>query len=286
MAEPDKVYWAELQNELSDVGLEVVVNDSPRGAWSGKINGNPFTMSIPPKRSGYRDLLIVSLFGQNEEEVVPLLTKFMGYEPFCNYKHRLNNQATATYEWDRVNPQARFDRLSEDKNVYAIVKLERGFDVSSEIQCDMNDMYREFTPEVVAKWEETVKERPGAEWSYNKISGILPFIKKVMPRIGKNQSMFGLSIVSLQGVYENKKEEERIVRYGLEPLEKAGVLSEEEIEQIVNWYAGSDPKWGPHDYEAKTMLGFKKEFEIDGKKYRLMTDNYRHCRDLNLQVLN
>jgi len=149
---------------------------------------------------------------------------------------------------------------------------------------DMSEYYQEFTPEIVAKWEETLKKRPDAAWNENKISEVLPFIKKIMPRIGRNQSLFGLSIISLEGRIEGRKKEEKIVRYGLEPLKKADVLSDDEVQRIVEWYAFSDPRWGPHDHAARTYPNFEKEFEINGKRYKLRTDNYRNCRDLNLQI--
>jgi hypothetical protein len=152
----------------------------------------------------------------------------------------------------------------------------------SEPNNNMSKYYQEFTPEIVAKWEEILKETPDAEWNCNKLSEVLPFIKKVMPRIGKNQSLFGLSIISLEGQVEDRKVEEKIVRYGLEPLKTANILSDDNIKEIVDWYALSDPKWGPHDYATRTRPNFEKKFEIDGKTYRLSTDNYRNFKDLNL----
>jgi len=278
MDDPNKVYWAELQNELSEAGLNVVVGFPTGGSWIGKIDDKRFIMSIPPKKRGRRDWMIMSLYGQNEESVIPPLSKLMSYKPFCKYLHRENDQATATYEWDGKDPEETFAKLTKDKDVFDLQRLEDGF-VLPETSIDMSSVYQEFTPEGVAKWEEVSKKKPDAEWSYNKIKDILPFVKKVMPRVGKNQSLFGLSIISLEGGYEIQDEEE-IVRYGLEPLVKAGILTKGEVEDIVVWYHATKPSWHSSNVEK-----FEKEFDIDGKGYRLFTDNYRNCRDLNLQVV-
>jgi len=144
----------------------------------------------------------------------------------------------------------------------------------------MSKFYQEFTPETVQKWEKAMPENPDAEWNYNKIREILPFVKKVMPRIGQSQSLFGLSIISLASKCE-AKEEQRIVRYGLEPLLKSGVLAEEDVEEIVQWFLETTPTW-----DTGGDWQFKKEFEIDGIKYGLITDSHRNHRDLNLQVIH
>lgn len=142
--------------------------------------------------------------------------------------------------------------------------------------------YSQFTPETVSTWEGWLKDNPDVEWNYNKLSEILPFIKKVLPRIGKNQSMFGFSIISLRGDLEKLDE---IVLYGLEPLHDADILDQNEVQKIVNWYVGSTPQWDSHSPKAYSQpKGFNKKFTIDGINYELRTDNYRNYRDLNLVV--
>ncbi|MBU0547030.1 MAG: hypothetical protein ABH876_01180 [Patescibacteria group bacterium] len=145
----------------------------------------------------------------------------------------------------------------------------------------MSKFYQECTPKTIQAWEEAVKKNPDAEWHFNKISKILPFLKKVMPRIGNGQSLFGLSIVCLSVKPKRKAYEEKIVRYGLEPLLKANILTEEEAGKIVQWFLKTKPTWnsGGAGY-------FTKDFEIDGTKYRLITDSYRGFRDLNIQILH
>jgi len=142
---------------------------------------------------------------------------------------------------------------------------------------DVEKFYQQFTPEIVKTWEETIQKNPAAEYNCNRIKDILPFIKKVMPRVGKNQSLFGLSIISLDGRNVDEKE---IVQYGLEPLLAAGILSEKECKEIIDWYLATDPTWN-----SGGAGKFKKDFEVEGRRYCLITDSYRNCRDLNLQVI-
>lgn len=273
-----KVYWAELQSALSGAGLNVVVDiPRPEYPWFGKINDKPFTMTIPPKskEDGFRDFMVISLYGQEEGKTIPLLSKFMGYEPFCKHLHKKNAEASATYEWDRKDPNARLKELEGNTDVYKLQRLEEGLQTPQ--AQDMNRFFQQFTSDIVEKLEEAVQKNPEAEWNCNRIRDILPFLKKVMPQIGQNQSLFGLSIISLDGRAPNERE---IVQYGLEPLLGADVLTEEEVERIVNWYLQTQPTW-----DSGGAGHFQKEFEIDGMRYRLITDSYRNCRDLNLQVL-
>lgn len=275
----EMVYWAEIQSALSSVGLKVVI-DVPKpddGPWSGKIDDRPFTMTISPKseKDGFRDFLVLSLYGQEEKKVILLLSKFMGYKPFCKYLHKENSKASATYEWDRKDPNARLKELEVDPDVYKLQKLEKGF--KNPRPKNVSKFFMQFTPKTLKIWEKAVQENSDVEWNFKKICDFLPFIKKVMPRISSNQSIFGLSIISLGG---KTQEEEEIVRYGLEPLLRANILTKEEVELIINWYIHTKPTW-----ESGGAGHFQKEFEIDKVKYRLITDSYRNCRDLNLQVL-
>lgn len=274
----NKVYWAELQSALSGVGLNVVVGiPRPGYPWFGKINDKPFTMTIPPKseEDGFRNFMIISLYGQEEEKIIPFLSKFIGYEPFCEYLHKKNAKTSSTYEWDKKDPKARLKELEEDADVYELRELKEGFQ-SPQTQ-DMDRFFQQFTLEIVEKWEKAVQENPDAEWNSNRISSLLPFLKKVMPRIGRNQRLFGLSIISLDAKTQNEGE---IVQYGLKPLLTASVLTQEEAEQIVNWYLQTQPTW-----DAGGTGHFQKVFEVEGVKYELITDSYRNYRDLNLQVL-
>ena len=119
-----------------------------------------------------------------------------------------------------------------------------------------------------------LKTFPNAEWKYNRLSDILPFLSFVKPRIGVIQNVSNLSIISLDKVYQD---EEKIVRYGLEPLEKAHILGESELEQIAKWYI-----------QTQTALdsgAFEKTFNIGNKEYILETNSHENSRHLNLKVL-
>ena len=273
------VMWAELQDELSQTGLDVVVGVSAEDyPWPGEIDGKPFRMSVPPRNNdgGERDWLIVSLYGQDDEEkIVEYLNKYMDYPPFCKYKHKENNEATVTYEWNRKNPKQKLEKLTADEDVFDLKQFEAGFK-KHEPSLDMSRIYSEFTPEDVAELEKELKEDPDAYYEFSKISKILPFIKKTMPRVGNDQSVFGLSIICLPRKYFD---EEKVVRYGLEPLTKAGILTDVEVKKIVDWFKKTEPTWDSDDRK-----GFAKTFKIDGIKYKLMTDCCRGYRDLNLHI--
>lgn len=271
------VFWAELQSELSGSGLKVVVDiPDPRYPWTGKINGKTFTMTIAPKSNedGFRDLMIISLYGQDEKKVIPLLSKFMGYEPFCKYLHKVNSTASATYEWDRKDPNARLKNREENVDVHELQRLEEGFQPPK--IPGMEKFYNQLTPENVSYWEAEIQKNPDVQWNYNRVKDLLPFIKKVMPRMGRNQSLLGFSIISLDGKLKNERE---VVKYGLEPLLIANIITKKEAEKIINWYLKTQPTW-----DSGGVGHFQKEFKIEDIKYRLITDSYRNCRDLNLQI--
>lgn len=139
------------------------------------------------------------------------------------------------------------------------------------------EVYQQITQEVVERWKAAVQADPLAQWNENRIGPLLPFVEQVQPRIGVNQSLFGLSIISLEG---RVPDEAQVVGYGLEPLTAAGVLTEEEAEQIVSWYANTDPA-----LESGGLGRFQKTFDLGGQRYELFTDSYRGCRDLNLRVV-
>ena len=119
-----RVLWSELQVGLSGAGLKAKVYAPSDGLWTGEIDEKPFTMSVPGLQAdNKRDWLIVSLYGQDEKEVLAGLNRFIGYEPICKYKHKINSKASATYEWDRKDPQGRLDELLKDENVHDLEKL-------------------------------------------------------------------------------------------------------------------------------------------------------------------
>lgn len=182
------VYWAELQNQLCGVGLNIIVEPpAPNHPWYGRIDEKPFTMSLAPKGDdGAWEMMMLSLYGQEEGKIIPLLSKFMAFEPFCRYLHKQNPQATRTYEWDKKDPLARFKEVQADSDVYELQKLENGF--HSPQSKGVEEFYQQFTPEIVRIWEEAIQKNADVEYNCNPIKDILPFVRKVMPRVGKNQS--------------------------------------------------------------------------------------------------
>jgi hypothetical protein len=274
----EKVYLVELQTELSEMGLNIVVDiPKPGYPWFGKLDDKPFIMTISPKsrEDGIRDFMVISFCGQEEDKVVPLLTKFMSYEPFCKYLYKENPKVTITYEWSRKDPKERFKELKGDESLYKLKKLDKGFQPPT--VPGPETYYQQFTPETVKEWEEAVGENPEAKWGEHRIKDILPFVRKVMPRISRSQSVFGLTIISLNGKIKN---EEEVVRYGLEPLLKTDILTREDVTGVIEWYLETQPRWEP------VIAGyFRKNFVIEDIVYKLITDSYRNRRDLNLRML-
>jgi hypothetical protein len=275
------IYWVELQQELSAAGLSVSLglpNQECAPMWGGQLDGQPFAMSIPPKneKDGFRDWMVLSLYGQNTDNVISLFSKFMGYQPFASYKFHSNPKCTAAYEWRRGDLEKSLAEIQGDANITDFIQLDEGFK-APELP-GPETFYQQFTEEVVAAWEEALKENPGADLNGQEFSRLLPFIKKVLPRIGKSQSLFGLSLICLDRKLAN---ETSVVRYGLAPLLSAEILTAEEVEEIVDWYKNTVPAW--HSVGGSR---FEKEFEVEGQRYRLYTDSYRNCRDLNLQTVS
>jgi hypothetical protein len=275
-----KIYWAELQGELGAAGLSISLglpNQKCAPMWGGQLDGQPFAMSIPPKneKDGFRDWMVLSLYGQNTDKVIPLFSKFMGYQPFASYKFLSNPKCTAAYEWRRVGLEKALSEIQEDKNITDLIQLDEGF--KSPQPPGPETFYQQFTEEIVAAWEVCIKESPQVEFNGMKVSQLLPFVKKALPRIGKGQSLFGLSLICLDRKLAN---ETSVVRYGLAPLLSAGILTMEEVEEIVDWYKNTVPTW-----DSGGNSRFEKNFQVDGQGYRLYTDSYRNCRDLNLQVV-
>lgn len=274
MSTPKMVYWAELQQQLSAAGLNISVSPDMSEIVNGTIDDQKFGMSICAKDDdGLRPWMIISLYGQNEETVIPKLNEFMGYKPFCKYLSITDNTATAIYEWGK-DATERFAKIETIQDFHDFVKFDEGFTKPSPPDVDI--YFQQFTPEIVSVWEDAINRDPKAEWSGHSIAKLLPFVKKVLPRFGNTQSQFGFSIISIDGPVTNI---EQIVRHGLEPLANAGILNQIDITQIVNWFVSNEPTWNS---------GFGQEFtrlSIDGQNYRLKTDSYRNCRDLNLVAL-
>lgn len=126
-----------------------------------------------------------------------------------------------------------------------------------------SEMFYQFSKSDAEEWETTSKEQPGSIWSSSRhsVDNFLPFVKKVLPRLACQQSIFGMSIICLYGHYENEQE---MIEYATMPLLTAEILNKEEISQIVDLFKTADSDSGPG--------GFRKRFEIGGKTYEIITD--------------
>ncbi len=269
-----------LEKELTEAGLDIIEFDNLCGMWEGEIKGKPFNMicDSEDKKRGNRRWLTVYLPIQHENSIIKAFNKFMGYHCFCRSQEKEGDNEIK-YEWNRNHPKRSLEWL-EREDLFKLERFEEGMKPQKPTM-DMlkryKERYIEFTPESVAEWGEALIKNPYAEWNYNKLSEIFPFVKLVMPRIAKNQSLFGLSIISFDEIYS---EEEGIIKYGLEPLTKKGILEEMEIDKIVNWFKQTTPTWHSNNSQK-----FEKTFIVGPNKYKLSTDCYRGCRDLNLNVV-
>lgn len=140
---------------------------------------------------------------------------------------------------------------------------------------NVSDLYVEINSGHIYAWEHGLKEYPDAEWNKNKLADVLPFVKLVKPRIGLIQNTVGLKIISLD---RNYHDEEEIIKYGLEPLKKAQILEESEIEQVTKWYKQTQ-------IDLNHENAFEKTFDINDKKYKLETNSKHNYRHLDLKVL-
>jgi hypothetical protein len=268
-------HLAETQSLLAYAGLDISLQISEaEETFIGMLDGKPVTMTVSRKneRDGIREYLVLTLFGQDEEKAIPKFSRFMGYPPYCRYSLELNEIPSLNYEWNRINPEIQMGILEKKSELRDLQRLEEGF--KNPLTPKMGEHYMQFSLEGLNNWEKAAQQNPDADWNDNRIADFLPFMRKAMPRIATNQSMFGLSIISLEGYLAN---EEEIVRYGLQPILAAGILTEGEADQIVAWYLRTKPT-----QDSGGLPHFRKEFEIDGTRYRLMTDSIRYCRDLNL----
>jgi len=272
---PGVVYLAELQGELSDTGLEVMVGiPRPDRPWSGQIDGKLFLMDVDTKdpEDGRRGSMRVSLFGQDEEPTIAKLSTFMRYKPFARYRWKSSDDLTASFEWS-TDPNPRIEKLQNDERIRELQILETGLVIVEE---PIEEMFSQATPEVVEKWEKAVKQNPQVEFVRKPIAPFLPFLREVLPRVSKKQSLFGLSLISLD---HSPERIEDIVRYATEPLLAAGILTEDDIREIIAWFKLSDTSWEP---DSTKRYGFTKGFEIGGIEYTLTTDSYRGYHDLNV----
>lgn len=49
--------------------------------------------------------------------------RVVDYKPFCKYTLNVDGYVLPTYEWDKINPEARFKELQTEDNVRGLTKL-------------------------------------------------------------------------------------------------------------------------------------------------------------------
>lgn len=72
--------------------------------------------------------MIAFFFDQERKNIIPILSKFIGYKPFCTYLYRGDPKGFVNYEWDKRCPEERLINLRENSDVYLVQKLEEGFE--------------------------------------------------------------------------------------------------------------------------------------------------------------
>jgi hypothetical protein len=145
---------------------------------------------------------------------------------------------------------------------------------------DHGDFFCRFTPETIAQWEDVVRENPESTWNLSLVIKLLPFIKKVNPRVATKQCMMFFTIILLHHKY---KKNDQLIRYGLEPLLQANILNQNEANQIVSWFFDKLPNKG--DSSLTILAGnykIQKEFKIDGIDYKLVVYSYSNSLMLSL----
>jgi hypothetical protein len=74
--------------------------------------------------------LVVSMEGKEDSDLIQLMDSFstvVEYKPFCKYKIMPGEESKApilpTYEWDKIDPDSRFEELSKKPNYSDLVRI-------------------------------------------------------------------------------------------------------------------------------------------------------------------
>jgi hypothetical protein len=177
-----------------------------------------------------------------------------------------------TYEWAK-DAAERFVSIGQEVAIENLQRLEEGF--TAPVPLGPEQYFQEATTEIVENWRLTVEAEPEATYGVCMIADMLPFVATVHPRIGVAQSMFGLSLICLEGPVADVT---AIVAYGLEPLLSAQVLTDADVAAITHWFETTPPTW-----DGSRSGGFSKRVVVGQQLYIIKTDDYRGFRDLNIQ---
>lgn len=98
-----------------------------------------------------------------------------------------------------------------------------------------SDIYQQINwDETIPEWEKRIQENQAANTGNAFLEDLLPFVKKVRPKISKTQSLFGgLTLVCLEG--EDTYKKDKIIDKGLDPLVKSGILTQPEANMFSVW---------------------------------------------------
>ena len=110
-----------IRSELRHLGLDVKVCRKKSNYFcQGKINKRNFSITISSKRdkNGVRNFMIAFFFDQESKYLVKLLSKFIGYKPFCTYLYSSDPKDFINYEWDKRCPEKRLIDLKYNRNVF------------------------------------------------------------------------------------------------------------------------------------------------------------------------
>jgi len=68
-----------------------------------------------------KDTFLLVSVSQEEQALIDAFTKIVEYKPFCRYVSI--KSGLLTFEWDKKDPESRFDALKNDKNVKDLQKI-------------------------------------------------------------------------------------------------------------------------------------------------------------------
>lgn len=104
-----KWHWYSIMADMNAQGIEdfIVEPLSVRDHYiGGKYQGEIFGMTW------WKDKFLLLSTPQERPELVEALSKIVGYEPFAKY----TNDIGTTVEWDKVDPEGRFQALQYNEN--------------------------------------------------------------------------------------------------------------------------------------------------------------------------
>ncbi len=112
--------WADIVHDLQTQGGLEGATINPLSVRPGQCGGTyqegKFFLTWDPKH-----YLLLSMTNDDSrlKDLVGAFSKVLEYSPFCKYR----DGQIFTYEWDKVNPNGRFDELSRQPNIADLVRI-------------------------------------------------------------------------------------------------------------------------------------------------------------------